>query len=137
MFICYGATAKGFEYCRAVRPVLGLDGTHLKAKYKGILLTVIGADANGSLFPLASAIVGVENDDNWKWFVQLLHGVIGEYLPALLNPQVLTIVSDHQKGLLESVAGIFLNSPYGYCLRHLYENMYKQFKHPKLKMFLW
>ena len=57
LFICYGACATGFAYCR---PLLGLDGTHLKTKYQGIchaclwlivgiLLTAIGVDANGSL----------------------------------------------------------------------------------------
>src|SRR5271154_6992630 len=32
IFICFGASAVGFQYCR---PVLGLDGTHLKNKYQG------------------------------------------------------------------------------------------------------
>lgn len=60
MFVCYDAAAKEFEYCRLV---LGLDGTHLKAKYKGILLSGIGIDANGSLFSLTSIIIDVENND--------------------------------------------------------------------------
>jgi hypothetical protein len=34
MFICYGASAVGFGFCC---PVLGLDGTHLKSKYRGII----------------------------------------------------------------------------------------------------
>jgi hypothetical protein len=33
LFISYGASATGFAHCR---PLLGLDGTHLKAKYQGI-----------------------------------------------------------------------------------------------------
>ena len=33
LFICFAASAMGFAYCR---PVLGLDGTHLKHKYQGI-----------------------------------------------------------------------------------------------------
>ena len=32
LFICYSASVTGFAYCR---PLLGLDGTHLKHKYKG------------------------------------------------------------------------------------------------------
>ena len=133
MFVCYSASAMGFIYCR---PVLGLDGTHLKAKYRGLLLGATAVDANGSLFPLASAVVGVENDENWIWFVRLLHEVIAEYAPALLAPQALTFISDRQKGLLDGVQLSFPNSPHGYCLRHLYENMYKEFKHPMLKALL-
>lgn len=34
IFICYGVSAIGFRYCC---PVLGLDGTHLNSKYKGII----------------------------------------------------------------------------------------------------
>ena len=36
-FICYGASAKGFAFCC---PVLGLDGTHLKGKYKGMPIPI-------------------------------------------------------------------------------------------------
>src|SRR5579859_7691027 len=32
VFICYGASAMGFDHCR---PLLGIDGTHLKHKYQG------------------------------------------------------------------------------------------------------
>ena len=61
LFICYAASANGFGHCR---PVLGLDGAHLKGKYLGILLSATATDANRFLFPLAHAIVTVENDDN-------------------------------------------------------------------------
>jgi hypothetical protein len=105
--------------------------------FLGILLTATAGDANGSLFPLAYAVVDAENDDNWMWFNQLLRNVIQQHAPAFLVPQGLTFVSDRQKGLLESVELTFPDSPQGYCLRHLYENMYKEFKHPQLKTFLW
>ena len=73
LFVCHGTCAVGFAYCR---PLLGLDGTHLKSKYKGILLAATATDANGQLFPLAYAIVSIENDDNWLWFLCLLREVI-------------------------------------------------------------
>jgi len=34
IFICFAASAAGFAYCR---PLLGLDGTHLKHTYQGII----------------------------------------------------------------------------------------------------
>ena len=33
VFICFGASTMGFQFCR---PILGLDGTHLKSKYRGM-----------------------------------------------------------------------------------------------------
>src|SRR5271169_3635530 len=146
VFICYGASAIGFAVCCLV---LGLDGTHLTSKYRGaiiiffvtnssgILLTATASDANGSLFPLAYAVVDAENDNNWHWFNQLLRNVIQQHAPAFLVPRTLTFVSDRQKGILESVERHFPDSPHSYCLRHLYDNMHKQFKHPQLKTFLW
>jgi MuDR family transposase/MULE transposase domain len=62
VFISYAASGMGFAHCR---PVIGLDGAHLKGKYFGILLSATAVDANGSLFPLAFAVVDAENDDNW------------------------------------------------------------------------
>ena len=46
LFLCHGACAVRFAYCR---PLLSLDGTHLKSKYKGILLAATATDANGQL----------------------------------------------------------------------------------------
>lgn len=42
-FLAFGACIKGFSYCR---PILALDGTFLKGRYKGTLLGAIGKDAN-------------------------------------------------------------------------------------------
>ena len=61
VFICYDASAIGFQYCR---PILSLNGSHLKSIYHGILLTATAMDNNDSLSPLMYTIVSNENDDN-------------------------------------------------------------------------
>ncbi|XP_072062327.1 uncharacterized protein [Arachis hypogaea] len=38
-----------------------------------------GQDANNHIFVIAYAIVNVENKDNWKWFLELLHRDLGDY----------------------------------------------------------
>jgi len=134
VFISYAASGMGFAHCR---PVIGLDGAHLKGKYFGILLSATAVDANGSLFPLAFAVVDAENDDNWAWFAELLREVIQIHAPAFLVPRFLAFISDRQKGLLEAVELFFPGSPHGYCLRHLYENLHKKFKNPALRKLLW
>jgi MULE transposase domain/MuDR family transposase/SWIM zinc finger len=134
VFICFGASATGFSYCR---PLLGLDGTHLKTRYQGILLAATAVDANGSLFPVAYAVVDAENDDNWLWMLKLLREVIQRSAPTFLQLKTLTFLSDRQKGLVEGVEYVFPDSFHGYCLRHLCDNFNKQFKHPELKSLLW
>jgi hypothetical protein len=134
MFLSYAALGIGFAYCR---PVLGLDGTHLKARYNGVLLAATSVDANGRLFPLAYAVVDAENNDNWAWFVESLRTVIQQHAQAYLVPGKLTFVSDRQKGLLEAVDQVFPDSPHGYCLRHLHENFHKQFPNKLLKELLY
>ena len=110
LFLCHGACTVGFAYCR---PLLGLNGTHLKSKYKGILLAATATDANGQLFPLAYAIVSIENDDNWLWFLRLLREVIEANAPMFLTSgnqdESLVFLSDRQKGLLEGVERVFPN----------------------------
>ena len=44
---------------------MGLDGCHLKGPYGGVLLGTIGMDANLQFFPLAYAIVEIEDSETW------------------------------------------------------------------------
>ncbi|CAI9299781.1 unnamed protein product [Lactuca saligna] len=39
---------------------------------KGELLCAIGRDENDKIYPIAWAVVNVENKQNWKWFLELL-----------------------------------------------------------------
>ncbi|CAI9297233.1 unnamed protein product [Lactuca saligna] len=69
-YICF----KALSVCWKIgcRKVIGLDGCFLKGQVKGELLTAIGRDANNQVFPIAWAVVDVENKDNWTWFLELL-----------------------------------------------------------------
>ena len=54
IFISFSDSAFRLAYCQ---PIIGLDSTHLKHKYRGILLAATAVDSNGCLFPVAHAIV--------------------------------------------------------------------------------
>ncbi|KAL7226064.1 hypothetical protein ACSBR1_021239 [Camellia fascicularis] len=66
LFVAFHGCLYGFLLCR---PLLFVDGTFLKGRYKGHLLTATSKDGNQGLFPLAFAIVDAENQDNWMWFL--------------------------------------------------------------------
>lgn len=63
LYICWGALKKGFH--EACRPVIGLDGCHLKGPHGGILLTAIGIDPNNCIYPIAYAVVEKEKRKTW------------------------------------------------------------------------
>ncbi|KAL0284578.1 UNVERIFIED_CONTAM: hypothetical protein Sangu_2819500 [Sesamum angustifolium] len=62
MYFSLWALKKGFlEGCRPI----GLDGCFLKTVYGGQLLVAVGRDGNDNMFPIAMAVVQVENRDTW------------------------------------------------------------------------
>lgn len=54
-----------FHLCR---PVISVDGAHLKGSYKGKMLVVVTKDANNNILPVAYAIVDEETVHSWCWF---------------------------------------------------------------------
>ena len=71
------------------RPIIGIDGCHLKGSFGGQLLCAIGKDANDNMFPIAYAVVEQELKDSWTWFLTCLLKDIGQ--------KTLTFISDQQK----------------------------------------
>ncbi|XP_021733034.1 uncharacterized protein LOC110699830 [Chenopodium quinoa] len=54
------------------RPILGVDGCHLRSPYSGICLTTIRKDGNNNIFPITWSMEEVENADTWGWFLDML-----------------------------------------------------------------
>ena len=62
LYMCLEPLKRG--YLAGCRCWIGMDGCFLKGPYGGQLLTAVGMDANNKMYPLAIAVVGVENYDN-------------------------------------------------------------------------
>ncbi|KAH0776715.1 hypothetical protein KY290_008126 [Solanum tuberosum] len=88
----------GFVFCR---PVISIDGTHVYGKYDIELLIAIATDGNGSILPLAFAIVANESMETWSLFLDHLH------LHVVKGRRGVTLISDKHHGILSSV----YNSP--------------------------
>ena len=91
IFFCLAASKDGF--LTGCRPFFGLDGTHLKGPYGGILLSAVALDANEKMFPLAIAIVEIENTESWRWFLMLLRDALGVDFESRRS----VVISDRQK----------------------------------------
>ncbi|KAL0433329.1 UNVERIFIED_CONTAM: hypothetical protein Slati_2667200 [Sesamum latifolium] len=111
------------------RPIIGLDGCFLKTLYAGQLLVAVERDDNDNMWPIALAVVPVENREMWTWFlIELL-----EDLGGIEQSHQWTFISDRQKGLLEAVKQLAPHLEHRFCLRHMFENFKQKFTSPALK----
>ncbi|XP_039155563.1 uncharacterized protein LOC120287001 [Eucalyptus grandis] len=119
IYVCFDAVRNGF--LKGCRPLIGLDGCFLKGMLKGELLTAVGRDANNQMYPIAWAIVEVENKDSWGWFVEALKYDLGT------NDGVgYTVISDQQKGLVQVLEEEMSLAEHRRCARHIYANWRKK-----------
>ncbi|CAH9085629.1 unnamed protein product, partial [Cuscuta epithymum] len=109
---------EAWKYCR---PVLIVDGSFLKAYYKGTLLTACAQDANGHIVPLAFGICDAECKESYLWFFSKVR-------EALMFREDMYIVSDRHKGLISAAKRIFPHAGHGYCVEHLRRNMISKFR---------
>jgi len=90
MYFSLDGCKRGF--LSGCRPLICLDGCHIKTKFGGQLLTAIGVDPNNCIFPIAVAYVEVEAKDTWIWFLKTLKEDLG-----IDNTYPWTIMTDKQK----------------------------------------
>nr|KAJ0207769.1 hypothetical protein LSAT_V11C500254770 [Lactuca sativa] len=129
-YVCFKAIKDG--WIRGCRRVIGLDGCFLKGQCKGELLTAIGRDGNNQVYPIAWAVVDVENKDNWEWFIKLLVKDLGLELG-----EGLTVISDQHKGLVEAVKENLPLVEHRQCARHVYVNFKKVYNGIDYKRHFW
>jgi hypothetical protein len=64
------SSLRGLRYAgRHLRGFTAIDGTHTKSRYRMILLIACGIDANSNVVPLAWALVPIEDEIWWNWFL--------------------------------------------------------------------
>lgn len=117
-YFCFDGCKKGF--INGCIPFVGVDGCHLKTKYGGQLLIVVGKDPNDQYFPLAFGIVETECRESLKWLMELLMDDIG-------RDRRYVFISDQHKGLMSVFEEMFESIEHRVCLRHLYANFKKKF----------
>ncbi|XP_048613401.1 uncharacterized protein LOC106442605 [Brassica napus] len=122
MFIAMGESVKGFEF---VRKVVVIDGTHLRGKYAGCLLTASAQDGNYQIYPLAFAVVDGENDKSWEWFFEKF----SSFVP---NQSGVVFVSDRHASIYQGLSKVYPNAGQCACIIHLKRNIRTIFKQRQL-----
>lgn len=114
MFLALGCCVDVFACW--LRPVIVVDGTHLKGRNKRILFVAVTKDGNEQIFPLVVGIGPIEDDESWFWFMQWLLCVYGDR-------EGLVIVSDQHKSIKNVVASVFPHATHALCFYHMAKNM--------------
>nr|KAJ0196765.1 hypothetical protein LSAT_V11C700369240 [Lactuca sativa] len=130
-YVVFKAFRDGWN--RGCRRVIGLDGSFLKGrKVKGEILTAIGRDEDNHVYPIAWAVMNVENKDNWTWFIENLVADLD-----LGAGNGLVVISDQHKGLLQAMADLLPHVEHRKCARHIFANFRKKFTGLELNNLFW
>ncbi|KAL0375734.1 UNVERIFIED_CONTAM: hypothetical protein Scaly_0691000 [Sesamum calycinum] len=125
---------KLWDYCETVRKfnpgskliLKKLEGSNPPIFDKMAVASCCRRDGNDNMFPIAMAVVQVENRENWTWFLGELLDDIGG-----LGTSMWSFISDRQKGLIEALKDLVPDSEHRFCLRHIL--VYEPLKPPKIK----
>ncbi|XP_015163676.1 uncharacterized protein [Solanum tuberosum] len=74
-FISYAAWITGFQ---EMRKVIAVDGTFLRSKYEGVLLSAVAQDAENHIFPVAFCVVDKEWDASYEYFFQNMRSFVDD-----------------------------------------------------------
>ena len=129
-YICFENLRNTWKNC--CRPIIGLDGAFMKWELKGEILAAVGRDADNRIYPIAWAIVRVEDNASWAWFVDKLKADLDLGLG-----NGFTIISDKQKGLINAVADLLPESEHRHCARHIFANWRKVYSASEYEDYFW
>ncbi|XP_075076761.1 uncharacterized protein LOC107796863 [Nicotiana tabacum] len=113
MFYAYGSSISSWNHCR---PVIVVDATFLKSKFRGVLIILVSEDANNQIFPLAFGRVESENNSSYEWYFSKLRNAIG-------SRENLIFLSDKHQAIAYGIAKVYPESHHGICIYHLEQNL--------------
>ncbi|KAA0058962.1 MuDRA-like transposase [Cucumis melo var. makuwa] len=104
-----------------IRPVIVMDETFLKNKYRDQLIVAVFLDGNNQIYPLAFGVVDRETDDSIQWFLEKLKGEIGE-VPNL------GFVTDRKTCFFKGISSVFPFAFHDLCVQYLSQNLHDKYK---------
>ncbi|XP_024015959.1 uncharacterized protein LOC112089210 [Eutrema salsugineum] len=129
-YVCFEPLRETWK--RVCRPIIGLDGAFLKWELKREILAAVGKDADNRIYPIAWAIVKVEDNELWSWFVDKLKDDLD-----LGFGNGFTIISDMQKRLINAVSDVLPNAEHRHCARHISANWKKVYGEYEHEQYFW
>lgn len=96
-----------------------------------MLLIACGIDANDKVLPLAWALVPIENEIWWTWFLEYLKHSI-----PVLSLENHIFISDREKGMANAVSTVFDKSIHLHCCQHIADNLQQRYGN-KVRPLFW
>ncbi|KAI3852134.1 hypothetical protein MKW98_020133 [Papaver atlanticum] len=121
-FFALGVSLHGFKsWCR---PAFVVYDIHLTGERGGPLLSAIGYDANGKMYPIEFAIVDSENGDSYLWFMQKLFDALGHEYSIRKD---LVVCLDRPASFESAIAEVFPSACHVYCAYHIKWNIIRRY----------
>ncbi|KAI9162398.1 hypothetical protein LWI28_026911 [Acer negundo] len=117
-FMSLWSSIRGFRRC--MRPVIAVDGTHLKGRFGGTMFVATAQDGNEQVYPIAFGYGDSENNNSWEWFLECLRGALGHI-------DDLVFISDRHASIEAGISKVFPYATHTICCWHFGENMKKRF----------
>jgi len=118
---CFLAPSASIHALKHVRPVISLDASHLKNKWKGNLFFASAKDSEDHIVPLAFGLVAdTENKESWEIFLKFLKTSFE------INDNMM-FISDKDKGILPAMNNIFPQNNHLSCTFHISQNVKGRF----------
>lgn len=130
MYVYLGACKEG--WINGCRPIIGLDGYQIKGQHPRQILSAVEIDGNNGMFPVAYAVVEVENTKTWKWFLEYLIWDL-----KMENLRSYTFITDKQKGLGIAISDLMSGAEHRHCVRLLYNNFKCNHPGARLEQTVW
>ncbi|KAF9600500.1 hypothetical protein IFM89_009949 [Coptis chinensis] len=113
-FWSYGITVRSFR--DTCRPHIEIDGTHLRGRSRGCLISAIAVDGDNHVFPVAFGLVSGEDNENYDWFLRCLGDQVVGY-------ETLLVIISYHPSLVVKVPEVFPREKHVFCMNHICKNM--------------
>ncbi|KAK2642469.1 hypothetical protein Ddye_024232 [Dipteronia dyeriana] len=117
-FMSLGASARGFQRC--MRPVIVVDGTHLKGRFVGTMFVATAQDWNEQVYPIAFRYGDSKNNLSWEWFLDCLKGAFGHI-------DDLVFIYDLYASIEAEISKVFPHATHTIYCWHFYKNIKKRY----------
>ncbi|XP_024963496.1 uncharacterized protein LOC112503734 [Cynara cardunculus var. scolymus] len=114
LFVAFGCSIRSF--LGHMRPLLIMDGSHLKGPYVGTMFLAVDMDGNNGIVPIAMGVGKTESGPSWTWFLRKLRQFIGD-VPNL------TFVTDRAASINLAIRTVFPSAHHRLCCLHLSQNL--------------